>query len=277
MPARSVSSTSWRKACANKWSSKRKLIMVQSSNWKSLKRGVFAPMLRMSLMPKTSTFSKSTVSSSSSFSSSSSSEDLSSSSFSFSFASSSFLASSSSLFASPFSACSFFLLSSSIFFLNASCFFFASFSALLFSFSNFFCFCAIIFFRFASAFFALNSASDCSCFCLSTCSWVFFLKSAVGSPTMTCAVFLKLLEGKWPAVSLRSVLVRLPFSSITTKLRAWSGAMVWSTRRTLPSSSSRMLKPVSGLSFEVLALYPFCLQMPLFSAQSKTMRSLSSV
>mmetsp|Transcript_52983 Transcript_52983/g.141922 ORF Transcript_52983/g.141922 Transcript_52983/m.141922 type:complete len:217 (-) Transcript_52983:1200-1850(-) len=216
MPARSVSSTSWRKACANKWSSKRKLIMVQSSNWKSLKRGVFAPMLRMSLMPKTSTFSKSTVSSSSSFSSSSSSEDLSSSSFSFSFASSSFLASSSSLFASPFSACSFFLLSSSIFFLNASCFFFASFSALLFSFSNFFCFCAIIFFRFASAFFALNSASAASCLACRVNSWHLFFSGCGGSPSMTAAVRLNPELAHFSTTSLRSPCNKLPLTSMTT-------------------------------------------------------------
>mmetsp|Transcript_43759 Transcript_43759/g.135821 ORF Transcript_43759/g.135821 Transcript_43759/m.135821 type:complete len:211 (+) Transcript_43759:602-1234(+) len=66
MPVRSGSSTSWRKACARRCSSNRRLIMVQSSNWKSLKRGVDAPMFMMSSTPKTSRFSKSTVSSSSS-------------------------------------------------------------------------------------------------------------------------------------------------------------------------------------------------------------------
>mmetsp|Transcript_69251 Transcript_69251/g.195229 ORF Transcript_69251/g.195229 Transcript_69251/m.195229 type:complete len:320 (-) Transcript_69251:671-1630(-) len=71
MPTRSGSLTSFRKACAIRWSSKRRPMMVQSSALKAENSGSPPPTSRMSSTPNTSSFSKSAFSSS--FSSSSSS------------------------------------------------------------------------------------------------------------------------------------------------------------------------------------------------------------
>mmetsp|Transcript_82655 Transcript_82655/g.198363 ORF Transcript_82655/g.198363 Transcript_82655/m.198363 type:complete len:200 (+) Transcript_82655:1078-1677(+) len=104
--------------------------------------------------------------------------------------------------------------------------------------------------RISSACFTLNSASAFSCFSFSMSSGVRFLKSAVGSPISTWAVFLKC--GKRARSSFLSERVRLDFTSTTRKFLRWTGAMLLSTRRTCMVSSSGTPMDMSGLSLQVL-------------------------
>mmetsp|Transcript_109435 Transcript_109435/g.349166 ORF Transcript_109435/g.349166 Transcript_109435/m.349166 type:complete len:370 (+) Transcript_109435:583-1692(+) len=138
-----------------------------------------------------------------------------SSSDSFSSSASSSLLSSTSA-SSPFSALSFFFFSSSSFFFSASCFFLASFAAFFRSLSSCFCRFSWAFLRFTSACLALKSASEASCLSLSAKAWVFFLKSAGGSPIMTAAVRLKPVPAHLAASSFLSSFRRFPLTSMTT-------------------------------------------------------------
>mmetsp|Transcript_9827 Transcript_9827/g.29420 ORF Transcript_9827/g.29420 Transcript_9827/m.29420 type:complete len:235 (-) Transcript_9827:166-870(-) len=140
IPTRSLSSTSWPKACARRCSSKRRLASAQSSSWKSLKRGMPPPTSMTSPTLKISSCSNSagSISFSSAFSASfsfssplpSSSMGTGSPSFASFFSSSGFLVAASFSFASSFfSAFSFF---------SASFFAAAAFAAATFAAATFF-------------------------------------------------------------------------------------------------------------------------------------------
>mmetsp|Transcript_32850 Transcript_32850/g.94366 ORF Transcript_32850/g.94366 Transcript_32850/m.94366 type:complete len:388 (-) Transcript_32850:898-2061(-) len=129
---------------------------------------------------------------------------------------------------------------------------------------------------FSSACFALNSTSAFSCFSFSMSSHALFLKSAVGSPTMTRATLVNRWDGNSAISSVRFSATKLLLSSMTTMLLGSIRAAIFSIERRLPSSSSERPKPISGLSLEDLSAYGRFRGTPLRSAQSRIARSLSS-
>mmetsp|Transcript_69249 Transcript_69249/g.195220 ORF Transcript_69249/g.195220 Transcript_69249/m.195220 type:complete len:206 (-) Transcript_69249:402-1019(-) len=166
MPTRSGSLTSRRNACVSRWSSKRRLIMVQSSKPKAENSGSPPPTSRMSSTPNTSSFSKSAFPSS--FSSSSSS--ASSSSFFSSTFVSSFV---SSIFATP-------ALSSSPSFCSFCSSFMAAASAAAFSFASFASLAATLaalFASFAAASWAFFETAALYWFCFPCQAWRLFCHS----------------------------------------------------------------------------------------------------
>mmetsp|Transcript_69250 Transcript_69250/g.195224 ORF Transcript_69250/g.195224 Transcript_69250/m.195224 type:complete len:214 (-) Transcript_69250:402-1043(-) len=175
MPTRSGSLTSRRNACVSRWSSKRRLIMVQSSKPKAENSGSPPPTSRMSSTPNTSSFSKSAFPSS--FSSSSSS--ASSSSFFSSTFVSSFV---SSIFATP-------ALSSSPSFCSFCSSFMAAASAAAFSFFSLAAAAAFSLASFAAslrAFFASFAAFSLALVARATLYWFCFARHAC---TFLCQSF----------------------------------------------------------------------------------------
>mmetsp|Transcript_111309 Transcript_111309/g.279923 ORF Transcript_111309/g.279923 Transcript_111309/m.279923 type:complete len:227 (-) Transcript_111309:139-819(-) len=119
--------------------------------------------------------------------------------------------------------------------------------------------------RASSAFFFFSSktrlrSSSAAFFFLSSSTLFFFsarmisltlaLYSAVGSPMMTAAVFLKLGRANFERASLRSWAKRFALNSGTMKFWHATGAMLLRRRLTDMSSISRMPNFMSGLSFD---------------------------
>mmetsp|Transcript_114958 Transcript_114958/g.256668 ORF Transcript_114958/g.256668 Transcript_114958/m.256668 type:complete len:219 (-) Transcript_114958:1117-1773(-) len=125
---------------------------------------------------------------------------------------------------SPLAAASFAFFSASAFFASSACFFFSSFSFFFFAFSASFCCFARSFCLFSLNCWALNSASEKACFCCSMKALVAFLKSAEGSPNMTCATLLK-DAGNLATNSALASLIKFVFTSMIRKFRLCSGAM----------------------------------------------------
>mmetsp|Transcript_1782 Transcript_1782/g.4131 ORF Transcript_1782/g.4131 Transcript_1782/m.4131 type:complete len:302 (+) Transcript_1782:1167-2072(+) len=179
---------------------------------------------------------------------------------------------------SPFSSAAFFFSSAAFFAASSAAAFLAALSIFLRSLSNSFCLLSRSFFCFSAALRTLNSLSERSCFAWSIMAWPLSLSSFAGAPMSTTAIFLKRCPLKRFRMSVRSPFIRLLFTSMTTKFRRCSGATAFKMRRIPASSASScgMPKCMSGLSLLALR-WPRRFEMPLFSPQSRSIRSLSSV